>query len=255
MFARELDALLNDILTDYTNQFNGSVDISQGSLVFIKSACLASALWGIYQHQQWISKQIFPDTADTEQLEHHAWVRGISRRTGETDDELLARLLADIRQPPAGGNRYDYVAWALTIDDVQSAYCYPLEDGVGTVMVVIVADTDTGSETPSVELLADVAAYIDEMRPVTATVSVVAPVFLATDVTMAITGSGVDPAAVAADIEAYLGTFTPGQILYPSQLSAIAIDNGAVDAQVTAPAAAVVPDNAEIIRPGVISVT
>lgn len=102
------DELLNAILTDYINQFPG-VDSAKGSLVYIKSAAIASAFWGLYQHQRWISDQIFPDTAAAENLEHHAWVRGITRKNGETDAALLARLLDYIRRPPAGGNKYDYV--------------------------------------------------------------------------------------------------------------------------------------------------
>ena len=148
-FQKEFDDLLNAVLTDYRNQFP-EADTSQGSLIFIKSACLASALWGIYKYQDWISSQIFPDTAETEFLEHHTWVRGLARRVGETDAELLSRLLDYIRRPPAGGNKYDYIKWALTIDNVSAAYCFPLGQGLGTVDVVIIADQDTsGSKLPS----------------------------------------------------------------------------------------------------------
>jgi hypothetical protein len=140
---------LNEILIDYRNQFP-EADTSQGSLIFIKSACLASALWGLYHYQEWISQQIFPDTADTEALEHHAWVRGLSRTYNEADSALLARLLDYIRRPPAGGNKYDYVKWAREIDNVASAYCFPLAQGLGTVDVVILANkTNTGAQVPS----------------------------------------------------------------------------------------------------------
>ncbi len=148
-FLKSFDELLDAILTDYRNQFPG-VDMSQGSLVFIKSACLASSLWGLYHYQEWISRQIFPDSANTESLEHHAWVRGLSRTYGETDAALLARLLDYIRRPPAGGNKYDYVKWSLEIDNVAAAYCFPIAHGLGTVDVVIVANEETtGSEIPS----------------------------------------------------------------------------------------------------------
>ena len=148
-FQKDFDELLNEILTDYRNQFP-EADTSQGSLIFIKSACLASALWGLYHYQEWISQQIFPDTADTEALEHHAWVRGLSRTYNEADSALLARLLDYIRRPPAGGNKYDYVKWAREIDNVASAYCFPLAQGLGTVDVVILANkTNTGAQVPS----------------------------------------------------------------------------------------------------------
>lgn len=148
-YQKTFDELLDGILTDYRNQFPDA-DTSQGSLIFIKSACLASALWGLYHYQQWISRQIFPDTAATENLEHHAWVRGLSRTYGETDAAFLARLLEYIRRPPAGGNRYDYIKWATAVDNVAQAWCYPLAQGLGTVDVVILAnETTTGTEIPS----------------------------------------------------------------------------------------------------------
>lgn len=252
-FGKTFDEILNNILTDFRNIFP-SVDVSQGSLAYMKAAGYASALWGLYKYQEWISRQIFPDTASTEALEHHAWLRDITRRADEDDAALLARVLFDIRNPPAGGTANDYIRWATSIDGVGSAYCFPLEDWSNTVMVVVVADTDTGSETPSPALLAEVAAYIDEVRPVTALVSVQGPTWLATNIAMTITGTGVDLVMVAADIEAYLNGFVPGQILYPARLAAIAIEQGAENALVTDPAGAVVPGDYEIIRPGVINV-
>ncbi len=61
-FQKSFDELLDQILTDWRNQFPGA-DTSQGSLIFIKSACLASALWGLYKYQAWIARQIFADIA------------------------------------------------------------------------------------------------------------------------------------------------------------------------------------------------
>ncbi len=148
-FKKEFDDLFNAILIDWQNQFP-EADLSQGSLIYIKSACLASALWGLYKYQDWISKQIFPDTAETANLEHHAWVRGLTRTSGETDAELRTRLLEYIRRPPAGGNKYDYQKWALEIDNVEHAWCIPLAQGLGTADVIITADESvTGSEIPS----------------------------------------------------------------------------------------------------------
>lgn len=148
-FQKDFETLFASILTDWRNQYPDA-DLSKGSLIYMKSACLASALWGLYKYQDWIAKQIFPDTADAAALEHHAWVRGLSRTSGETDAELLTRLLEYIRRPPAGGNQYDYEKWVLEIDNVSAAYCIPLGQGLGTVDVVILADEDvTGFELPS----------------------------------------------------------------------------------------------------------
>ena len=327
-FEKSFDELFDAILTDYKNQFP-EADTSQGSLIFIKSACLASALWGLYKYQEWISAQIFPDTAETENLEHHAWVRGLTRTYGETDAAYLARLLDYIRRPPAGGNKYDYIKWALTIDNVAAAYCIPNGQGLGTVDVIIIAnETNTGSETPSshevsgtnsavtagklVDGAADfddpanlvaigdvvknttlntettvtaidsatqlpladdiftatpqnyeikslaiqVKEYIDDIRPVTASiVRVLGPEMLTQAVTIVATGALANKTQMAADIEAYMNSLIPGQTLYRAQLVNIAIDNGAEDVTVTIPAANVVPTDYQMVRPGAISVT
>ncbi|MBI5205097.1 MAG: baseplate J/gp47 family protein [Nitrospirae bacterium] len=111
---------------------------------------MASALWGIYKGIEWTGDQIFPDTADSGNLDHHGWVRGIERTYEETDEAYLARLLDWIRRPPAGGNKYDYIKWEMEIDNIAAAYCFPLAQGLGTVDVVIVAnEANTGSEIPS----------------------------------------------------------------------------------------------------------
>lgn len=148
-FQKDFDALFHELMTDWQNQFPDA-DLSRGSLIWMKSACLASALWGLYKYQGWISAQIFPDSADAGQLEHHAWVHGMSRNAGEADTALLARLLAHLRRPPAGGNKYDYEKWAASVDCVARAWCIPEGQGLGTVDVLILADAAlTGSEIPS----------------------------------------------------------------------------------------------------------
>lgn len=254
-FERSFDDILAGILTDFQNVFPG-VDISQGSLAYMKASGYASALWGLYKYQEWISRQAFPDTADTEALEHHAWVRGIPRTTGESDAVYLARLLDYIRRPPAGGNKYDYEKWAKEVDDVAAAYAFPLAQGGESVDVVIVANkTTTGSEIPSQALIDEVFAYIEVVRPVGARfVRVLAPTIVAQDVTITGVGSTL-AAAVAADVEAYMATFVPGQELYLPQLSSIATANGAPNPVVAVPAATITPASNEMLRPGVISVS
>ncbi len=325
-FQKDFDELLNNILTDYKNQFP-EADASQGSLIFIKSACVASALWGLYKYQDWISKQMFPDTSDSEALEHHAWVRGLTRTYGETDSAYLARLLDYIRKPPAGGNKYDYVKWALEKDNVKAAYCFSLAQGLGTVDVVIIAnEANTGSEVPSSyspltgtntsvsasklinsaatfqtsglkkgdkvknttanttakvvsvdsetqltldadiftatgqnyelkSLTIQVKEYIDDVRPVTASVvRVLGPTILTQDVTMTVTGTNINKTQIASDITAYMKTLIPGQALYKSKLVQIAMDNNVDNATVSTPANDVTATSYQMIRPGVINV-
>lgn len=250
------DELLNEILTDYVNQFPGA-DISKGSLIYVKSAAHASAIWGLYKHQEYISAQIYPDTADTVNMEHHAWLRGLARKPGESDSDLLARLLDYIRRPPAGGNKYDYVKWALSITGVKSAYCLPLANGIGTVDLVITADPVlTGSVIPSAELLAQVKVYIDDVRPVTAWgFRVLAVEVLPVMVALVHTGDGCNKPQTIADITAYLDAFSPGQPLYLPQLLNLAIINGADNPQVFVPPASIVPLNYQVIRSGGVGVS
>lgn len=252
-FLKDFDNLFNNILTDFQNQFP-EADTSQGSLIYIKSACLASALWGLYKYQDYITDQIFPDSADTVNLEHHAWVEGLSRNTDEADAELLVRLLEHIRRPPAGGNKHDYVKWAKEVDGVASAYCIPLAQGLGTVDVIILASGD--EEIPTQTLLDAVYDYIDDVRPVTAsTMRVLAPDVIEQAVTMTVTGDDLYLTTIQADIEAYMAALIPGEDLAVTQLAAIAINNGAADVSITVPASNVTADADEIIRPGVVSVS
>lgn len=258
-FLKSFDEILAGLITDYRNQFP-EADTSQGSLLFIKSACMASALWGLYYYQEYISQQIFPDTADTEALEHHAWVPGLSRTYEETDAALLARLLDHLRRPPAGGNKYDYVKWALEVDNVAAAYCIPLYLGLGTVGVVVMANAETtGSEIPDQALLDAVADYIDDVRPVgmndTLAVSVLAPTIITQAVTMTVTGDDVSVSEIAADIQDYIASLKPGTTLYVAKLQAIAIAGSAENAVVSVPAADVTATSTQIIRAGEISVT
>lgn len=85
----------------------------------------------------------------------------------ETDDELRARILFRIRQPPAGGDANDYVAWALAVSGVTRAWT-STEMGIGTVTVRFMMDDlrvgDGGF--PNAGDIVTVTSYIDEMRPV-----------------------------------------------------------------------------------------
>ncbi len=249
------DEILAGILRDFQNIFPG-VDVSQGSLAYMKAAGYASATWGLYQYQNWIARQVFPDQADTDNLEHHANIRGLVRKVGETDAALLARLLDYIRRPPAGGNKYDYVKWAKDIQGVAAAWCIPLGQGLGTVDLIIVADAvTTGSEIPAQALLDSVRAYIVDLMPThVKTLRVSAPAILTQDVTMTVVGTAANKPQIITEVTAYLKSLVPGQPLYLTQLASIATSNGADDSSITVPAANVLPTTSQLIRPGVINV-
>lgn len=67
------------ILRDIAN-LSPAARIAGDSDWLIRAASVASAIEGLYEYQEWIVRQIFPDTADTEMLEHHCAVRKIFRK-------------------------------------------------------------------------------------------------------------------------------------------------------------------------------
>ena len=146
----------------------------------------------------------------------------------ESDDDLRARVLLRIRQPPMGGCKTDYEAWALAVPRVTRAWCSPLEMGMGTVTLRVMCDALRADADPLVdgfplsEDIEAVAAYLDLVRPVAVKdFFVEAPIPQAIDFT--ITGLATDSsavrAAIAASVKAMLrDRATPGQTIYRSWL-------------------------------------
>ena len=325
------EKIRSDILRDIQN-LNADADITQDSDNWIRATSVASVATGLYQHQAWIVRQIFPDTADTEFLVWHARVRGLFRKSAttasgtakvtgepnakaaagqvitrgsqswtttaavtvgadgtgtvavqcsvpgtagnssaqvtgtfstppvgfdstavlnpltggtdaETDASLLERLLDIIRRPPAGGNKYDYRRWALSVDGVTAAYVYPLRRGLGTVDVVI---TSAGG-MPSAAILAACQAYINDQRPVTAKDTLVlAPTFRSVDITAAISVDGITfdagKASVIADLKTFISNLQPGDPFIKSQAEGVITSiTGITDRSITSPAGNVQP--------------
>ncbi|MFX4261045.1 baseplate J/gp47 family protein [Pelotomaculum propionicicum] len=66
----------------------------------------------------------------------------------ETDAALLARYLQKVRSPSAGGNKADYLNWALEVAGVGGVAVTPVRDGPGTVSVAIIGtDKAPASQT------------------------------------------------------------------------------------------------------------
>lgn len=87
----------------------------------------------------------------------------------ESDSELRARYLEKVREPATSGNAYDYKRWATSINGIGQAKVYPLHAGPGTVKVVIIGSTGRTVEQPKLE---EVKAYIENLKPIGATVTV-----------------------------------------------------------------------------------
>ncbi len=98
----------------------------------------------------------------------------------EEDTEALRdRYLTILRKPSTSGNVYDYYNWAMACDGVGAAKIFPLAYGPGTVKVVI-ADEDKSEATQA--LCRRVKDYIEERRPIGATVTVASAVELPVNV-------------------------------------------------------------------------
>ncbi|MDF5810885.1 baseplate J/gp47 family protein [Pseudomonas aeruginosa] len=70
------DAIRNAILRDIRNQLPDAA-VGSDSDNFVRAAGVGAAIEGVYQHQAWLYRQIWPDTADPDELEHHAANRGL----------------------------------------------------------------------------------------------------------------------------------------------------------------------------------
>lgn len=96
----------------------------------------------------------------------------------ETLPSLKERYLLRVQNPPQGGSKADYVSWAKEVPGIGLTKVYtpgeistsPFNPPVGTVEVYFL---DAGSNaTPSSGRIAQVQAYLDLKKPVTATVRV-----------------------------------------------------------------------------------
>jgi uncharacterized phage protein gp47/JayE len=143
----------------------------------------------------------------------------------ETDDELRARILRRIQQPPMGGAAGDYEAWALAVPGVTRAWA-ATNMGLGTATVRFLMDalraSDDGWPTP--DDIAQVAGYIDTVRPVTVKdCYVVAPIKTFLDITIADLVPA-DNANTQAEIEQSLRAMlferaAPGATIFASWIS------------------------------------
>lgn len=173
----------------------------------------------------------------------------------ETTENFRTRLLERLRQAPQGGADNDYVAWAKEVPGVTRVWVAPLALGVGSVVVRFVRDGDTSLIPDSGEVAA-VQAYIDERRPVTAAVTVLAPAEAPLDLSISVEP---DTAAVRATVEAELTdllerTAEPGGMVLVSQLqTAIGTADGVTDFVLLSPTGNVVNAAGELPTLGVVT--
>lgn len=114
----------------------------------------------------------------------------------ETDEALVARLLEKVRLPATSGNVAHYLQWAKEVAGVGDAKVFPVWNGPGTVKVVVI---DSNKQPASAEIVQNVANYIEEVRPIGATVIVESAAGLNIDVAATVV---LDAGAVLADVQA-----------------------------------------------------
>ncbi len=173
----------------------------------------------------------------------------------ETDAELRARVLARIQTPPYGGSADDYILWAKEIAGVTRAWVYPGEHGVGSVVVRFMRDHDAVPIPNSGAVLA-VQTYLDSLRPVTAALTVVAPVASPINFSMALTPNATTARAAvqAALADFILRESVPGGTLLLSRINeAISLATGEVNHVLTTPSADVTCAAGYIATMGVIT--
>lgn len=174
----------------------------------------------------------------------------------ESDDALRERLLDHIQEPPQGGSAADYVKWAKQVPGVTRAWCYPEEDGDGTVKVRFMTDDLTVDGIPTAGKVAEVQAHINELKPVTANVTVAAPVA----VPLAFTIQAIpNTQAVKDAIDAELADLIrreaePGGTILLSHIrEAISVAAGEINYVMTAPNADVTRTTGQITTKGAIT--
>lgn len=74
-----LENILAGILRDIRN-LQPEADIGTDSDNYVRSAAIAAAIEGLYQKIGWVFRQIFPDTADEDEVVHAAAIRGVLRK-------------------------------------------------------------------------------------------------------------------------------------------------------------------------------
>ena len=175
----------------------------------------------------------------------------------ENDDSLRARLLMRIKFPPQGGDKADYLTWAYAVPGVTRAWVYPLELGLGTVTVRFMMDNLYLNGIPLSGDVSTVATAINNARPVTAAVTVVAPV--AVPLNFIITGLNPLNASVKAAVTQSLTDLihreaSPGGTLLLSHIrEAISIAYGEFDHVLTSPTANVTNTTGNITTMGTIT--
>ncbi len=170
----------------------------------------------------------------------------------ESVESLRARVIRSYRVTPHGGNKDDYATWALECAGVTRAWCVRNYMGPGTVGVFFMRDDDD-DPAPGAGEVAEVQAYIEERRPVTAEVYVLAPVIVPVVYQIRLDP---DTSSVRAAVEAQLTDLHNreaglGETLLVSHMrEAISGSRGEWDHELVSPAADLAPTANQLLTYG-----
>lgn len=128
----------------------------------------------------------------------------------ETDDSLRERVLDSYRRLANGANSAFYHQSAMAFDGVGAVTVLPRNRGVGTVDLVVAAQTGM----PEEELLAQLQEHFDSVREIAVDVQVLAPTARSVDVAVTVSAvQGADFSAVAARVESAVKNWFIGERL------------------------------------------
>ncbi len=128
--------------------------------------------------------KVLIDTAEGNMLDRKALDYGMTRVDSETDESFRKRVLERIRVPIMSGNKNHYIFWAKSVTGVSEAKVISCWNGNGTVKVIV---QSSDYDVPSDEVIENVANFIEENRPIGASVTVAKAIPVNVDVEIDIT--------------------------------------------------------------------
>lgn len=159
----------------------------------------------------------------------------------ETDDDLSARFLAEVRKKGLGGNSADYQEWATDLSEVTRAWTIKSWMGAGTVGVPFVMD-GRANILPTTADVAAMQTALDALAPVPATPVAFSPTPVSVDFTLSVTPLSARAAVLDALTDLFATEATPsGTMLISRMRGAIADAGGVTDYDLRSPFTNFVP--------------
>lgn len=145
----------------------------------------------------------------------------------EETETFRARYLDFIQKPASSGNANDYYNWAMSVDGVGAAKIFPLMNGNGTVGVVIANSEMRAAGDALIESVYD---YIEDVRPVGASVEVKSATEKAVNVTAEVVlNSGYSLSDASSDLSDQLDAFLQENAFETTYVSLAKVGNILID--------------------------